>query len=125
MDRSKLAKRNRTAGHNYERKLAGKYREAGFETALTARNESRTLDSCKVDVARVPFFPQAKFGYPSMSVNNYIKIFTEMQELLKAHKVDDDFPLVIHHRRGRKKFEDLTILPTEDFFKIIKQINDE
>jgi hypothetical protein len=120
---SRRAKRNRTAGHTYERKLAEDYREAGFTDALTARNESRTLDNCQVDIARIPFFPQAKYGYKSMSVSNYVKILTEMEELLKKHGITDDYPLLIHHRRSTKKMEDLVIIPRKHFFKLIKQIS--
>ena len=124
-DRSKIAKRNRRAGHGYERKLAELYREAGYLDALTARNESRTLDNCKVDIARVPFFPQAKYGYSSMSVSQYVKILTEMEQLLKEHGIKDDYPLIIHHRRSRKKMEDLVIMPKKHFFKIIKTNKNE
>lgn len=121
MNRSRIAKTNRTKGHNYERKLTNLYKEAGFIDALTSRNCDRVLDSCKVDIAKVPFYPQCKAGYPAMSVNDYIKIFMEMDEKLKAYKMPLE-PFIIHHRKGRKKYHDLTIIPTEHFFLLIKKI---
>ena len=124
-DRSKLGKRNRRAGHKFERDLMHEYRNLGYEDCVTARNDSRILDSCGIDLSRIPFFPQAKYGYPSMSVNNYIKLFEKMAEGLKDNKVKEDYPLVIHHRRGRKKYEDLVIIPRKDFFKLIKTLKSE
>lgn len=114
-----LAKRNRRAGHNYERSIAMDYREAGFSEAVTTRAESRNLDARKVDIANIPFYPQCKYGYKSMSVNEYIKILKEMDELLTGL---EEHPLILHHRKGRAKFNDLVIMPRKHFFELIKKL---
>lgn len=121
-EKSKRAKRNRTAGHNYERKIASLYREAGYLDAVTTRQESRSLDNCKVDIARVPFYPQCKYGYKTMSVNGYIALLKEIDTLLKDHGDMEELPIVIHHRRGLAKFNDLVIMSREHYFEILKQL---
>lgn len=117
---SKTAKRNRIAGHNYERKIAQEYRDAGFEDTITSRLGSLLHDSAKIDLTRLPFFPQCKYGYKSMSVNNYIQLFNDMDMHIKNKKITENFPKVIHHRRSAKKNEDLVIMTRQDFFNLIK-----
>lgn len=112
-------KRNRTAGHNYERVIAKEYREVGFTNTVTSRLASQLYDSANIDLVRLPLFPQCKYGYKSMSVNNYIEIFRKMEEGIKSNSIEEDHPKVIHHRRGQKKYEDLVIMPREDYFKLI------
>jgi hypothetical protein len=122
---SKTAKRNRRNGHGYERDIAKDYREAGFVDTITSRLGSLLHDSAKIDLTRLPFFPQCKYGYKSFSVNSYIELFNDMEEGIKTNKIPEDFPKIIHHRKGRKKNQDLVIIPRQDFFKLLKQIQND
>ncbi len=122
---AKTAVRNRRNGHGYERDIAKNYREAGFIDTVTSRLASLLHDSAKIDLTRLPFFPQCKFGYKGMSVNDYTKLFNEMELGIKNNKIPEDFPKVIHHRKGRKKYQDLVIIPRDDFFKLIKKIQND
>ena len=122
---AKMALRNRRAGHGYERTIAEEYRQAGFEDTVTSRLASLLHDSAKIDLVRLPFFPQCKYGYKGMSVNAYIKLLNEMEEGIAKNKIKEDFPKVIHHRKGRKRNEDLVIMTREDFFKLIKNIKND
>ena len=56
----------------------------------------------------IPLAVQAKRGYPTMSVNNYVEILRDIQE--------DNFPKAIFHRRDRKA--DLVIMTRKDFYKL-------
>jgi hypothetical protein len=69
-----MATRNKTAGSNYERKIAKELREFGFD-AVTSRAESRNLDDRGVDlVTNFPLLPQMKC---SINQPNIHKLLTE------------------------------------------------
>jgi hypothetical protein len=53
-------KRNRNAGHDYERQIAQELRNIGFEAATT-RQESRAMDNAGIDLKTTfPLAPQIK-----------------------------------------------------------------
>lgn len=79
-------KRNRTKGHNEERRITSIMKEIGFAHARTARAESNTLDACGVDISNVPLLIQCKAGYDS----RYPR-FPEILKGIKA-KIKEFYP---------------------------------
>jgi hypothetical protein len=119
-----IGKTNRNKGNSYERLVAKKFREVGFEFAKTSRQASRLLDDSKVDIAFVPFLPQCKKGY--VKGLNYTSILQEMKEAIKKNFPPDDkvhtYPPIIFHSKGRKEDEQLLIMQEKDFWELIKQL---
>jgi hypothetical protein len=55
------ALRNRTAGHNFERKVVNDLKAIGYDSAVSSRFESRRLDDSGVDICNTsPFHIQCK-----------------------------------------------------------------
>jgi hypothetical protein len=116
-------KTNRNKGNSYERLIAKKFRELGFEFAKTSRQASRLLDDSKVDIAFVPYLPQCKKGYPKGL--NYTNIIKEIKESIKKNFPPDDkvhgLPCLIFHDKGRTSEDKLVIMEEDSFWKLIKQ----
>lgn len=76
-------KRNRRAGHMWERQLAETFRQLGFPHVVTTRSESRSRDAQKIDLmnreegvyGRFPFNIQAK---TTTNHVKYAKLLAEM-----------------------------------------------
>ena len=67
-----MANRNRTAGLNYERKIAQELRQLGYHT-VTSRQECRSLDAAGVDlVTTFPLKPQIKCSVNQPNVHNLL-----------------------------------------------------
>lgn len=118
-------KTNRRRGHDYERLLAKKFRDIGFSFCKTARASSRLLDSCKVDLAFIPYNVQAKKVKASI---NYTEIFKEMEEAL-----EQNFPpgspertnmKMIFHSRGKEAVERLVVIQEHDMFNLLKRLKE-
>jgi hypothetical protein len=117
--RDKLAsrgKRNRNAGHNYERKLAKEFRDVlGEEKCKTSRQASRLLDSCKVDLDSDFVNVQAKNVASNI---NYKELSKEIKTALSNDLPNRlALPTVIFHK---KQSVELVVMEKEDFYKIIK-----
>lgn len=111
-------KRNRTAGHNYEREIAKKFRELGYEHCKTSREASKLLDNCSVDHWGIPYNIQAKNGYAQGL--KYQDILTTIEELLlKNYPQRLEYPTIILHKR---KNNQLAIMKTEDLFKLLEKL---
>lgn len=125
MNKSKQAKTNRRKGHNLERRIVNKLKELGWDKARTSRQASRLLDDSKVDIAFVPFNIQCKKGYERGI--NYSAVLQEVVKALAENFPEDDkqqtYPIIIVHDKGRSKFDKLVVMPEEDFFNIIKDVN--
>ena len=119
-----MSNRNRTAGHNWERKCI-QLLKAIFPFLVTARSESKARDDAKVDLmnkdeyknGRVPYNFQCK-----TTVNlNYAKELEKMP--------DDEYVNVILHKKTKKskegkKFMEVgqyAILELDDFIEIMRQ----
>jgi len=90
-DRKKLGKRNRTAGHNFERECVKKFTELGFENVRTSRYASREKDDQKVDlVGTEPLNIQCKY---TERINYH--------EELKSMPEDTNHNIVIHKRKNK------------------------
>src|SRR6056297_2316203 len=89
-----MANRNRTAGHNYERKIRNELSEF-YPDVVTARSESRNKDNKGIDIfdlsEDMPFDIQCKVskGLSSNKIN----------DLLNA---GDELPMVIAHKHVKK-----------------------
>ena len=93
MDKSKQGKRNRRAGHDYERQIAKELRHLGFINCRTSRYASKMLDDLKVDLTYTnPFNIQCK---NSLRIN-YKETLSEMP--------DDHNYNVIFHKCRRKEY---------------------
>jgi len=122
-----MSSANRRKGHNFERYLAKKFREiAGFTFCKTSRQASRLLDDSKVDLAFIPYNVQAKAVIRNL---NYHDIFESMDNALKKNYPPTDpqinLPKIIFHKRGRKKYQSLVILEEEEFFNLLKKLNEK
>lgn len=102
-----MANRNRDAGHNFEREIVNELKKLGFESMVTARAESRNMDNGGVDVfdseGIFPYYIQAKI------YQNYPKL----QELINGEKVIKKRPMLVFHKKVKKKGERFY---TEDTF---------
>ena len=102
-------KKNRNAGHTFERFWAKTFRDAGYIYCKTTRQASRLLDSCKVDLAFIPYNFQCKKVLASI---NYKELILSIKKSLKENIPEEDlihdYPIVIAHKRGKTP-EDQTI----------------
>lgn len=108
-------KRNRTAGHNYERQLAKEHRDIlGEESCKTSRQASRLLDECKVDLNSTFHNLQAK------NVRNnidYHSLILEIRDLLKEHFPERlDLPTAVFHK---KRGKEVVALLKDDYYKLL------
>lgn len=68
-----MSKRNRQAGHNYERQIAQELRSLGF-IALTSRECDRSLDRAGVDLKTdFPLAPQIKCMCNTPNIEEILK----------------------------------------------------
>ena len=114
----------RNKGHNLERLIVNKFKELGYSFCKTSRNASKILDDSKVDIAFIPYNVQCKAGYPKGL--NYPAIFDQMDIGLKLNFPPNEkvhtYPKVIIHDKGRRPIDKLVVIPLNDFFDIIKNI---
>ena len=117
---------NRRKGHQKERDVVNKFKELGHNFAKTSRQASRLLDDCQVDIAFVPYNVQVKKGYKKGL--NYASIFRQMKELLKENFPPDDkqhgYPSIIIHDKDRAQEEKLVIMKENEFWELLKKIED-
>lgn len=121
-------KRNRTAGHNWERTLAKIFKAIGFPYVVTTRSESRSRDDQKIDLinkdeavnGRLPYNVQAKCTI------GHVKYGKLLDELPNTPNVTN----VILHRQVEKtssgRFtvtDDFAILYMKDFLEMVRQLN--
>ena len=104
---TKRAKRNRRAGHNYERELAIRLREI-FPLAATARNESRSRDAAGVDLVNTgPLNIQAKAWAAAPSYHTLLK---DMPDEPGQHNT-------VFHKRPRQGT--VVVMPVDDFLEMV------
>ena len=123
-------RRNRNAGHNWERQLARMFQQVGFPHVVTARSESKSRDDQKVDLinrdeakhGRFPFNVQAKCTTTSLP---YPKVLDEMPTDRGVINV------ILHKQTGKTETGRFVprgkyaILHMDDFMFLLKQIYDK
>lgn len=118
-----MANKNRDKGHRYERWWRKVWEEMGFTKVKTARQGSRLMDDCGVDLINIPINMQLKAGYPKGI--NYSQLFEEIETKLKDNMMDTDpvlsYPIVIAHKKGRKKSEHFVVIQSDDFIELMKE----
>lgn len=107
-----MANRNRTAGNNYERKVANELKEIGYNKVVTSRSESRNMDNSGVDL----FDPTGVF--PFYIQNKVYKGYPKLNDLINNDLVPKDKPLLVFHKKVVKKG---TRFFTEDEFVSMKK----
>lgn len=127
-----MSNRNRTAGHNAERRYAEIFRKLGYKKTITTRKGSRLLDDCKIDLMFLPFNVQIKDGIQrGMKPRDVLQ---SMKSLIEEHFPKNDkileYPKLLIHRmvrtkgkRQRQEHDDLVTMSFNDFVKILKNGN--
>lgn len=123
-----VAKRNRSVGHNLERQLAKKFRELGYEHVVTTRSESRSRDNQGIDLINKDEAVNGRFEFnvQAKSINKHVAY----AKLLADIPVVEGVTNVVIHRQTTKHGDRFVetgkyaILNLEDFFKMVKRIND-
>jgi len=107
---TKLARRNRRAGHAYERLIAMEFQLMGFKDTLTSRYADRKRDDEKVDlVGTEPLNIQCKAW---KAAPNYHKELDKMPRDLNYN--------CIFHKRPRQG--DVVVMRKKDFYEILKML---
>ena len=102
----------------YELELVKKYKEAGFKDAKTSRFASKMVDDLWVDIIEVwGFLPQAK---------NYKRNFGVWQtiDLIKWIKKKFKKWVPVIHIRLTEKRKAVVVLEQDDYFNLLKKLND-
>ena len=106
----------RTKGHNLEREDVKILKEF-FPNAMTTRNGSTYMDNCGIDIMNIPMAWQCKNGYTKGI--NYQTLIDNIQELQKQ-KLNTELPVIIHHKKGRKREDNFIVMYLEEFLKVFK-----
>jgi len=119
-------KRNRIAGHNWERECVKIFREVGFPHVVTSRSENKKRDADKIDLMNTDEIENGLLRYSvqckTLSTSApYPKLLTEMKSLKGAIKV-------ILHKQTKKsekgKFVETgryAVMHMDDFMDLIKE----
>lgn len=116
---------NKTKGSNLERKIINEINEFGLGFDLgSSRYYNRYMDDMKVDIVDKPLSVK-KFPYhiQCKSITGYVKY----HDIFADFKLKDK-PLVIFHELTEKhgtrffKLQDYVILKKEDFYELIKKL---
>lgn len=99
-----------------------------YDKVLTARNASRALDACKVDIAFVPYLIQCKAGYARNRPKADV-IFKEMRKLLaetfpKEEPIHNYPPVLIHKISGKDPSDFLVTMQYNDWLDLILNSNE-
>lgn len=119
-------KRNRAAGHKWERMCANILREIGYKHVVTSRSENRKRDADKIDLMNTDEFENGLLPYSVQcktlsTTATYPKLLSEMKDLPGTIK------LVLHQQTKKSKegkFMETgryACLHMGDFINIIKE----
>ncbi len=113
-------KRNRARGVEYERAIAKELRSLGYESVVTSRSESKSMDDKKIDLidseGKLPFLPQLK---ATINTPDYFGIEKECP--IK------DKPFVIFWKKIQptdstfRAIGEIVMLPKKFFYDLIKK----
>lgn len=119
-------KRNRVAGHNWERECAKLFVKIGYPHVVTSRSENKKRDADKIDLMNTDELENGLLPYSIQcktlsTTAPYPKLLSEMKALKGAVKV-------VLHKQTKKsekgKFIETgryAILPMEDFMSLIEE----
>lgn len=120
------AKRNREAGHSFERDCVNEFKKCGFGLVQTSRQANRQRDAEKVDLAYSDEVKHGRFPY-----NVQCKTTATP---LSYHKVMDELPIipgvrnVILHKRTKKQGTKFmtegryAFMYSADFFELVSEL---
>jgi hypothetical protein len=115
-------KRNRQAGHAYERQIIKELKKLGFPEAVSARSESRNLDDQGVDICNTPGF---HFQCKNSKTNpNYVELLQTMPDNLYGRKDLPHIPVIVHKKtkKSEKNFTpvgEFVMLKKSDFYRML------
>lgn len=89
-----MSNRNRTAGHNFERKIVNELKEK-YPNIVTARSESRNKDNLGIDI----FDPENEMFFDIQCKVTKGLSSSKIKELLEA---GDKNPMVVFHKFVKK-----------------------
>ncbi len=118
-------KRNRSAGGNWERKLAEIFRNIGFPHVVTTRSESRSRDNQKIDLINKDEAKNGRFQYDVQAKSvtghlRYAKVMAEMENHPGC------IPVIIHRQTEKvnNRFvvrNEFAIVHLSDFLTLVQQ----
>lgn len=118
-------KASRNKGHRAEVEYAARFRELGYIYCKTAREGSRLLDSCGIDLINIPYNVQIKSGYKQNRAKAD-REFKKMKEELKKNFGDDISVhkprLLIQKLDGYCEENELVTMTWKDFSDIVKRL---
>lgn len=118
-------KKNRNSGHTFERYWAKTFRDKGYIYCKTTRQASRLLDSCKIDLAFIPYNFQCKKVLASINYKDLIlSIKKSLKENIPEEDLIHDYPIVIAHKRGRAPEDHLIIMESSSFIDMMGKIKE-
>ncbi|MHA1197782.1 MAG: hypothetical protein ACTSQF_00295 [Candidatus Heimdallarchaeaceae archaeon] len=122
-------KTNRNLGHSTERYYASEFRDLGYSFCKTSRQASRLHDDAGIDLVFIPFNVQVKAG--KQRGLNPILVLKEMNNRIielfpEENEVHSKPNMVIlkkatGHGIKRTKYDEVVIIPWEDFKRLIKK----
>ncbi len=121
-------KRNRAAGHGWERLIVQTLRDIGFPHVVTSRSESRSRDNQKIDIVNKDELKNGRLPYNIQAKNmvGTVKYPITLSELPK----DANIINVIFHRQTKKNgnrfnhVDDFAILYLKDFIELMRERNE-
>lgn len=123
---SNMANRNRTAGLDYERKIAKELKELfGTDQVSTSRAESRRLDNIGADVIGdgIPVFVQCKVMKNTPKISDIFSFYRE-------NKRSGDKPLAVFWKKVLKTdggifrgVGEYVVIEKEQYYKMLKDAN--
>ena len=122
--------RNRTAGHNFERKAVLAFKTIGFEHISSSRLESRSRDNAGIDLCNKDEDKNGRFPYnvQCKSVANKVDYHRLLSELARTQKDGKEINVVFHQLTKKAKTKFMTqgeyaILSMNDFLEMVALIN--
>lgn len=118
-------KRNRTAGHKWERTCAKLFVEIGYPHVVTSRSENRKRDADKIDLMNTDEHENGIFPYSvqcktTSTTAPYPKLLSEMKDLEGAMKV-------VLHKQTKKSDKGIFLesgrfacMYMDDFMKMVE-----
>jgi hypothetical protein len=124
-----MSKNNRRKGHQYERELAKMFREVGYDKVKTSREASRLYDNSGIDLWGLPYLVQAKSGYKTSRIKPDL-LFLNMKECIDKNFPKEEaqlmksYPMLVFNKLdGYKKEHHFVTLKSDDFFKMLIELN--
>lgn len=122
-------KRNRAAGHGWEREVVKLLKEIGFEHVTTSRNASKVRDAQKVDIVNFDEHTQGRLPYniQAKCVKGHVKYALLLNELPKETGIVN----VIFHKQTQRvgtrfiTMDKFAILQLDQFLKIVKDLKEQ